>query len=158
MQYFTTIPLSEIPYDHPVREFDQYWGHIFENETSVQWSCFNPMKTPGVLPWILLLDCLEDNHYRYRVCGTGCQQLFGSDQTGKPFGSLTGGLFVEEMGRQFQVLKAGGGPMFHVGHLPIVNREHIMVMRGTYGFSTDGKTVDRILDVVAPLKGRRVAL
>jgi hypothetical protein len=157
MQYFNSISLNDFPLDHPVVTFHKYWGDFFKGSGPVAWSSFNPMKTPNVLPWIMLLDCLNDDIYRFRVFGTGCQQLFGSDQTGEIFGYNVDNIFVCQAKKKFGQLKTGASPMFHAGNLPFINQAHIQVLGATYGLSTNGESIDRIIAIAAPPKGRRLA-
>lgn len=147
---FNTIACSEIPEDHPVRAFSRCWFKETSGGELFLWSAFNPMKFPTILPWIMVVDCVSDVEYRYRLCGTGCEQLLGVNLTGETFGSHVDPEWAKSQLSTFESIKAGQGPIFSGGTVPVVDRDHIKVFRGLFPFSSAGDTVDRMVAVLAP--------
>lgn len=147
---FNTIACSEIPEDHPVRVFSRCWFKETNGGKPFLWSAFNPMKSPTILPWILVIDCLSNDEYRYRLCGTGCEQLLGVNVTGKKFGTYVDPEWARSQLPTFEAIISGQGPIFSNGVVPVVDREHIKVFRGLFAFSSTGETTDRMVAVLAP--------
>lgn len=147
---FDSVLREDIPPNHPIVTLDTFWKNEAKGAGSVPWSVFDPMKMSSVLPWVLLLDCLPGKEYRYRLCGTGCEQLLGLNLTGEKFGANVDQRWAKSRLQEFSVVESGRGPAYSSGNLPLVDREHIRVYRALYGFSVKGTVVDRILAVVAP--------
>ena len=147
---FNTIACSEIPEDHPVRVFSRCWFKETSGGKLFSWSVFNPMKFPTILPWVLVIDCLPNEEYRYRLCGTGCEQLLNVNLTGEKFGAHVDPGWAKSQLPTFTAIKTGQGPIFSGGFAPVVDRDHIRVFRGLFAFSSNGEAIDRMIAVLAP--------
>ncbi len=63
-----------------------------------------------LLPWfghLMLLDCLDNNEYRYRLYGTALTQLFGFDLTGKLVGAVTDRIGAKPQDEYARVVRIG---------------------------------------------------
>lgn len=156
MDRFDSISKIDVPEDHPISIFDRFWHAENAKADLVAWSTFDPMTMPAVLPWVLLLDCLPDDEYQYRLCGTGCENLLGVNLTGKKFGSIVKKRWAHKSKHEFTQIKEGKGPFYSKGKLPIDDREFIEMNRAVYGFSASGAGIDRIIAVVAPIDRKRL--
>lgn len=63
-----------------------------------------------LLPWfghLMLLDCLDNNEYRYRLYGTALTQLFGFDLTGKLVGASSDLIGAKPQDEYARVVRIG---------------------------------------------------
>lgn len=63
-----------------------------------------------LLPWfghLMLLDCLDNNEYRYRLYGTALTQLFGFDLTGKLVGASSDRIGAKPLDEYAKVVRIG---------------------------------------------------
>ena len=73
--------LPDLPDTHPVRVFGDYWMSRPEEDSPMPRSAFSPADLPLVIPWLMILDRFGGSDYEYRLCVTGCVELFGIDYT-----------------------------------------------------------------------------
>lgn len=164
MVEFETVQLEAIPNCNPVRDFSEFWHDKKASEDFFLWSRFDPMQVPSVLPWMLLLDCLENGDYQYKLCGSGCEELLKVNLTGQKFGTAVRKDWAEDQRKFFDAMRRGSAPIYSNGFLPIEGRDHIRVFRGLFGFSAAGNGVDRLVAVLAPdrrqptLNGTQISL
>ncbi len=155
---FESISKEEIPENHPVLRFDVFWRAATKDNKSVSWKDLSPMKMAPVLPWILVLDCLPDNDYMFRVSGTGCDMIFDRKLTGNKFSEHVEKSWAKSRYEDLLAVKSGAGPLYAKGNLPVKDRDHVKIFRGLYGFTSDGTEIDRLVVVVAPLNQSSTAL
>jgi len=63
-----------------------------------------------LLPWIghlMILDCLEDNEFRYRLYGTALTELFGFDLTGKKVSASADRIGAKPLDEYARVVRIG---------------------------------------------------
>lgn len=150
---YRTIAPTDLPPLHPVAQFRDRWPDLADGAGVAPWSRFDPTAYPHVLPWVLLLrqeDPRRPDRLRYTICGEGCREAFGFSYHGKLFGEDLPRRAVEERLAEFAAIRRGSGPLYSFTPLPVSEREFIDVFRGVFGFSTDGRGVDRYLIVLAP--------
>lgn len=150
MSYFEHIDINEIPSEHPVAVFHDIWRSLEKEHSPVQWSGVRPVDAAAALPWLLLLEPQDDGRYYYRICGTGCEALFGRPHQGKFFGEDIPESARQTRYQEFSQIEGGCEPMFSEATLPMPDKDTREIYRGVFGFSSDGKEIDRIGVVVAP--------
>lgn len=150
MIYFDRISRKNLPQNHPILMFDEFWRATSSDGKSVCWDAFKPMEMIPVLPWMLVLDRLSEDQYIYRLCGTGCDGIFNRNLTGSTFGEHVDKNWAKHSLDEFAAVVSGGGPSYASGGLPIKNRDHIQIFRGLYGFTCGGDQIDKLVAIVAP--------
>lgn len=155
---FESISIADIPESHPVLRFDAFWRAATKDNKSVNWEDFNPMEMAPVLPWMLVLDCLPDNDYMFRVSGTGCEMIFDRKLTGSKFSDQVEKSWAKARYEDLLAVKSGAGPLYAKGNLPVKGRDHVKIFRGLYGFTSGGIEIDRLVVVVAPPSPSPIAL
>lgn len=155
---FDSISKDNIPENHPILVFDAFWWATTKDNKSVRWCNFSPMEMTYVLPWILVLDCLPNDEYVYRVCGTGCDRIFNRNLTGSKFGEHVDKDWAKSRQAELAAIKSGGGPSYSKGNIPVTGRDHVKIFRGLYGFAYGGNKIDRLVAVVAPPNQPNIAL
>lgn len=147
---FKVISIDDIADGHPVREFHQFWSANKQDGKPMAWNSFRPMEHPSVLPWVMVLDHIEDESYIYRVCGTACEQILKRNLTGEHFGVNANPDFTRQTREHFAMLRAGAEPIFTEGNIPFRDREFIRFHRACYSFADDIGRLSKIFVVMAP--------
>lgn len=150
MRYFDHIDVSEIPDTHPVSVFNDVWQSLDKDGDLVPWNAVRPQEVAKAIPWLLLLEPQNDGRYYYLICGTGCEDMFGRPHKGRFFGEDMPQEAVNKRREEFDLIEAGGGPLFSSTTLPMPDKDTKEIYRGVFGFSSDGQAVDRIGVVIAP--------
>lgn len=153
MRYFDHIDIGKIPTEHPVAVFNSLWTELELEHKPVPWNAVKPEAAATAIPWLLLLEPRPDGRYYYRICGTGCEMLFGRPHEGGFFGEDMPQDAINKRLEEFDVVQSGGGPLLSETTLPMEGKENREIYRGVFGFTSDGETVDKIGVVVAPKKG-----
>lgn len=151
MPSYRSIECCDVADGHPVDVFDKYWRAVSADGKPVPWRCFRPMDFPKILPWVLLLDYIDDETYVYRLTGTGCEQIFDRNLSGEVFGTGVKKSFIMSTLQEFHALRAGKGPFYQHGTVPIKDREYIEVYRASYGFADKTGDITKMLVIVAPV-------
>ena len=151
MASYRSIDRHDIADGHPIDVFDAYWDAVSAGGQPVPWRCFRPMDFPRVLPWVLLLDHIEDDTYVYRLTGSGCEQIFGRNMTGQTFGTGVKKSFITTTLKEFAALREGASPFYYHGTIPIQDRDYIEVYRAAYGFADKCGNISKMFVVVAPV-------
>lgn len=149
---YSEISLSDIPDFHPVALFSKFWLENKGSGCAPLRSSIEPTRIPAILRWMLLLEVIEDDglrQYRYRLCGTGCRDLFGIDYTGKTLGEDLTAEGVSTRTREFNTVVDSGHAIFTSSNLPIREREFVKVFRGTFPVSLTGEKVDQVFVIIA---------
>lgn len=149
---YSEISLSDIPDLHPVTLFSKFWLENKGSGCAPLRSSIEPTRIPVILPWMLLLEVIEDDgsrQYRYRLCGTGCRDIFGIDYTGKILGEDLTAEGASARIREFNTVVESGRPIFSSSNLPITEREFTMVFRGTFPVSLTGEKIDQVFVIIA---------
>lgn len=150
MGYFEHIDAKDIPSDHPVSVFNSIWKELEQKGAPVAWNDVRPKEAAAALPWLLLLEPRDDGRYYYRICGTGCEMLFGRPHQGKFFGEDIPESARQTRYQEFDRILSGSEPMFSEATLPMPDKDTKEIYRGVFGFSSDGGEIDKIGVVVAP--------
>lgn len=150
MRYFEHIDATVIPDDHPVSVFYSSWLEVEQEQQHVSWHHMNPKHIAEALPWLLLLEANGTGRYKYVICGTGCEDLFGFSYQGKFFGESLPVDAVEQRQKEFDIIESGGGPLFSVTTIPIPEKDNKEIYRGVFGFASDVGKIDKIGVVLAP--------
>ena len=148
---FENITRSEIPLGHPILMFDAFWSGVSTDQKSACWSQFNPMSMTFVLPWIVVLDCIQDEDYMFRLCGTGCDRMFNRSLTGTKFSDQVDRKLAKARYDDLSMVKSGSGPLYAKGNLPVPDRDHVKVFRGLYGFTAGADEINRLVLIIAPI-------
>ena len=147
-----------MPEHHPVSIFYAFWREAAAGKPVAPWARFDAADHPKILPWVILIkreDCdtgAEGFDLRYAVCGTGCTELFGASYEGKLFGTDMSPEDVARRRAEIDDVMSGSGPLFSETDIPFPNRDYMRIFRGVFPFSTDGRTVDRIMVIVADVE------
>lgn len=99
-------------------------------------------------PWfghLMLLDCLENHEYRYRLYGTALVGIFGFDLTGKTAGGATGQIGDKPLDEYRQVVRIGA-PVYATRISPSA-REYLQVDKLALPL-IEGGTVTKILGAI----------
>ncbi len=147
---FESVSKDDIPENHPILVFDAFWRAAASGNKAACWAGFKPMEMTSVLPWLLVLDRLSEDQYIYRLCGTGCDDIFNRNLTGSMFGEHVDKNWAKRSLNEFAAVMSGGGPSYASGGLPIENRGHIQIFRGLYGFASGSDQIDKLVAIVAP--------
>lgn len=150
MRYFDHIDIQKIPHEHPVAVFNNLFHTLEAEHRPVPWSAVKPEAAATAIPWLLLLEPQQDGRYYYRICGTGCEMLFGRPHAGGFFGEDIPKAAIDKRLEEFSVVQAGGGPLLSETTLPMEGKESREIYRGVFGFSSGGECVDKIGVVIAP--------
>ena len=149
------LRLEDIPSGHPVALFAEFWDQAAAGRPAPEWSAFDAVDHPKILPWVLLLKPEPGGVLRYAICGTGCAALFGMSFDGMEFGDGMPADAVEIRRREFARAQAGEAPLYSRASLPIEHREFIDVYRGVFPFLAADGSLQRMLVVVCPVEGHR---
>lgn len=99
-------------------------------------------------PWfghLMLLDCLDDNEYRYRLYGTGLVRLFGFDLTGQTVSASADRIGDKPLEEYASVVRIGA-PVY-VSRISPSAREYLKVDKLALPLMEDGR-VTRILGAI----------
>lgn len=157
---YRSVDPADIPAMHPVAQIRDVWPALAGSGGIAPWQRFDPLDHPQVLPWVLLLrqdDPKAPDRLRYAICGDGCRQTFGFSYQGSWFGDGLPQAAANRRMTEFAAVRAGRGPVFTFSPLPLRDRDFISVYSGVFGFSSDGRSVDRLLIVLAPENVRLAA-
>ncbi len=147
---YALVTLDEIPVEHPVRQFYAYWQGNRGPSGCLERPDFDPLAVHKIMPYIMILqaEATDDGMaFHYRLCGTGCVDLFGIDYTGKTLGDDLPPEATETRREEFATVMASKQPVFSTTQLPIENREFISVYRGVFPVCSQSVDVDQIFVV-----------
>ncbi len=149
---YREISLADVPAQHPVALFGEYWESRRRNKPIPLRTDFRPCNLAQLLPWILILDVVDIDdmqQFRYRLTGTGCRDLLGVDYTGKLLGESLTAQGAEI--RRLESLRAvvSGEPIYIWTALPVPGREFLKAYRGVFPLSVSGDKIDQIFVVYA---------
>ncbi len=150
MRYFDHIEINKIPAEHPVAVFNELWQTLEAEACPVQWKAVKPEAAATAIPWLLLLEPKPNGRFYYRICGTGCEMLFGRPHEGGYFGEDMPKAAIDKRLEEFNRIQAGDGPLLSETTLPMAGKENREIYRGVFGFSSGGDVIDKIGVVVAP--------
>ena len=112
----------------------------------------DPFKVPSILPWFILLEAFEEEgqtQFRYRLTGTGCRDMIGSDYTGKRLGEGFTPDAAEARVREVQKVLHTGEAVYSSHPMPLAERSFINVFRGIFPVSLNGDVIDQMFIVMA---------
>lgn len=144
---------EEIPEFHPVSVFGDYWNERRRSSHLPYRSDFEPANIPALVRWLLLIEPLHMDgriEFRYRLAGTGCCEIFGTDYTGKMLGDNMEPEGAEIRRREFLRVMETERPIYSWSTVPIAGREFVKVYRGIFPATVGGEGTDRIFAVIAP--------
>tara|TARA_B100000676_G_scaffold303893_1_gene355130 strand:- start:61 stop:600 length:540 start_codon:yes stop_codon:yes gene_type:complete len=155
---YRRVDLPDLPDTHPVRVFADYWMTRSEEDSPMPRSEFSPADIPQVIPWLMILERFGDSDYGYRLCGTGCVDLFGIDYTNCELGDHLPEESAETRRREFEEVWREAKPVYSHTRVPIPGREFLRIFRGVFPVSTREDQLDQVFVVIAsaePLGGQR---
>ncbi len=147
---YALVTLENIPTDHPVRQFNTYWQANRGANGCLERRNFDPLAVHKIMPFIMILqaEATDDGmDFHYRLCGTGCVDLFGIDYTGKMLGDDLPPEATKTRREEFATVMASKQPVFSTTQLPIEDRDFIAVYRGVFPVCSRSETVDQIFVV-----------
>jgi hypothetical protein len=163
------LEIGDVPARHPATLFHEFWQSNLNDLGVLDRSRLNPMKMPGLLPWMGILKRVSktpeemadpnlpdwqrqrDYWFIYGLCGTGYVQLIGQDLTGKSLGaSQRSEGALESYIKVEKTIELGVPQITQLG-MPVEGRDFIKVIRAAFPASSSGKEIDQIVSVVAPV-------
>lgn len=147
---YSLVKLDDIPFEHPVRQFHNYWQANRGPSGCLERPDFDPLAVHKIMPFIMILQATPTDDgltFHYRLCGTGCVDLFGIDYTGKTLGDDLPPEATETRREEFATVMAAKQPVFSATELPIEDRDFISVYRGVFPVSSSSDAVDQIFVV-----------
>jgi len=148
----TEIPLEAVPKLHPVSLFSNFWFECKGDAPVPLRQTLDPFKVPTILPWLILLEAYEadgQTQFRYRLTGTGCREMIGSDYTGKRLGEGFTPDAAEARVREVQKVMSTGEAVYSSHPMPLAERSFINVFRGIFPVSLTGENIDQMFIVMA---------
>ncbi|WP_193369225.1 PAS domain-containing protein [Pelagibius marinus] len=126
------IDARELPPQHPVRVFYDYFLSKRGPDGYLDRSSFDPADNLKLLPWVQILEEIEPDVFRHRVVGTAIVALLARDNTGKLFGDgITAGS-KQARTEEFRTALATGDPVLSTSALMQEDRSFIKVFRGVF--------------------------
>lgn len=159
------LPFEEVDERHPARLFHTHWLAERNQNGVFLRSSVNPARFPKLLPWVVMIikepltaeeprqqACLTDRDYRfrYRLCGTEYGHLVGRDLTGLPVGRMQSPEDSVMTYRSVEICLDTNEAYVGATNMPLADRSFIKIIRAAFPISSDGKTPDQVLSVVAP--------
>lgn len=148
-----TLSLLDIPKRHPVHAFDLVWQSIVDLGDPPQWRSYGPEMSVSSLPWMMVLKRVEENRWKYVICGERAKEMLGFNYQGKFFGEHLPPQAVRERQQEFDSIERDGKPRIAEIRLPDPGREFIAVYRAVYPFHS-GERISRFVVVLAPKEVR----
>lgn len=149
---YSVIDAAAVNADHPVSRFHAYWRDNRGPCGCLERKDFDPLHIHRVMPFIMILEEVmvgASQEFQYRLCGTGCVELFGIDYTGKKLGDDLPPDAAAIRRAEFATVMQSKQPVFSSTELPIEDREFILVYRGVFPVCSMGPAVDQIFVVIA---------
>ncbi|HWA03631.1 MAG TPA: PAS domain-containing protein [Rhizomicrobium sp.] len=107
---------------------------------------FNPAAIPKLLPWVFLLDVLEDpREFRFRVVGTGFSDAVGRDLTGLTTAEVFPPAFRDEVLDRWNDIVSKGGPNWGSGSFWIEGREYLNWQGLVLPFRSENSRIEQLL-------------
>jgi hypothetical protein len=100
----------------------------------------------------MLLEAFEEEgqtQFRYRLTGTGCRDMIGSDYTGKRFCEGFTPEATEARMLELQKVLSSGEASYSSHPMPLAERTFIKVYRGVFPVSLNGDGIDQMFIVMA---------
>lgn len=154
---FQCITLEDVPAGHPIEVFYRHWRKFLVPGRVITRAQFNPFDFTCVIPWIVILEkCLREGRaaYRYRLCGSGCVELFQHDATGGYFGDHLPESYKQERMDEFREAEETLSPILSHHELAMAGREHVVVLRGIFPVASHEGRVDQIFGIFAVAEQR----
>ncbi|UUX49506.1 PAS domain-containing protein [Nisaea acidiphila] len=126
------LDAETVPARHPVRLFHEYYLSRRERDGYLDRKALDPAELVTLLPWVQILEEMEDGSFNHRLIGTAVTDLVGLDNTGKPFGYGISDDFKELRLEEFQAAFRTGDPVFSRSSLMQDDRSFITVIRGVF--------------------------
>ena len=129
---YRLIGVEEIPPQHPVRVFHDYYLSKRGPDGYLDRASFDPADNLKLLPWVQILEEIEPDVFRHRVVGTAVVRLLGRDNTGKLFGE---GITAKSKQTRMEEIRAAfesGEPVLSCSALMQEERSYIAVYRGIF--------------------------
>ena len=149
---YRLIDAEEVPLQHPVRVFNDYFLSKRGGDGYLDRASFDPADNVKLLPWVQMLEEIEPDVFRHRVVGTAIVRLLGRDNTGKLFGEGISAESKQTRSKEFRTAFATGEPVFSCSSLMQEERKFIPVFRGV--FPGRAGTTRLIFLPVAPIEER----
>ena len=129
---YRLIDAQEVPPQHPVRVFYDYFLSKRGADGYLDRASFDPADNLKLLPWVQILEEIEPDVFRHRVVGTAVVRLLGRDNTGKLFGDGITAKSKQTRSEEFRKAFATGEPVLSTSSLMQEERNFIAVFRGIF--------------------------
>lgn len=126
------IDAKEIPPQHPVRIFYDYFLLKRGPDGYLDRARFDPADNLKLLPWVQILEEMEPDVFRHRVVGTAVVRLLARDNTGKLFGEGITAESKQTRTEEFRTAFATGEAILSTSSLMQEDRSFIKVFRGAF--------------------------
>ena len=147
---YALVNLADIPAGHPVHQFAKFWQAKRGPSGCLERPKFDPLDVHKIMPFIMILELKMDGDaktFHYRLCGTGCVDLFGIDYTGKTLGEDLPPEATETRRAEFEAVMTSRQPVYSTTNLPIEGRDFITVYRGVFPVCSQSQDVVQIFVV-----------
>jgi hypothetical protein len=126
------IDAKEIPPQHPVRVFYDYFLSKRGPDGYLDRASFDPADNLKLLPWVQILEEIEPDVFRHRVVGTAVVALLARDNTGKLFGDGITAESKRTRTEEFRIALTTGEAVLSTSSLMQEDRSFIKVFRGAF--------------------------
>lgn len=147
------MAVDGLPALHPVAQFRVHYD-AFAGPGGLARSSFNPVLMPEVLPWLAIYEPVFADHgalmdFRYRLHGTGLNQLEGAEHTGRLLSEALSSTYLQARRRDMDACLSSNRPVIRSSFIEKEGREFIEVYRGFFPVSTHGGKANQIFCVTA---------
>jgi len=132
--------------DQRLHQIHAYWKSRRRDRLMPSRSDIDPVDVPALLPFIVLLDVLNDpRDFRFRLAGTHFRESVGSEVTGLLIGDVFPPTFNAEVHYHCNNCVHRRAPLVGSGKLWVVGREHVDWEGIVLPLSPDDTTVNMLL-------------
>lgn len=131
-EYRVLVDAEEVPVDHPVRRFHDYYLSKRGADGYLDRAALDPADIVTLLPWVQILEETAPGAFGHRLVGTALVSLLGVDNTGKPFGHGISADLKRARIEEFDQAFSTGKAVFSCSSLMQEDRKFIQVIRGIF--------------------------
>jgi hypothetical protein len=132
--------------DKRLRDLLVYWLKLSGDRAIPSRNDFDPLDIPRLLPFLVLVDVLDDAlDFRFRLTGTHFREFAGDEATGKMIGEVFPPDFCAEVRTHWGNSIKQRQPLLGKGELWVSGRDFIRWEGIILPLSPDGATVNMLL-------------
>lgn len=133
--------------DDPIlRELFAYWDRLRGARVAPSYAEVDPLDMPArILPYLLIADVVPGGRarrYRFRLCGTEIEGVYGGGMGGRHVDELAAGAYRDYMQGLYDRLVASRRPVYSVGSY---HGRTVWTKRLMLPLSSDARAVDVVL-------------